>query len=282
MAYAISTIQIAPATMGYDLDGACIGGTCVDNRASALSPILNDPISQAHLNGYGRTLIEISGNDAPFGDDPRATFRTYEALDWTTPINTSDDFSGNGRFAVTSRSTLGEPPRARWRVPAVIEDGAIRSAGVGTLAFTLPVISAPQVMTLEVPTFEAMRVSQFDARLTLLLGGAIPTRELAMVLNPRRTEETPEQTVLDFLASRGVQPDIDLDGDGLETLTFDPATARVGECYDGCSEQCPQQLAIAPEDIARPWTCVFTDSLRDGYSITLVLAASPAIIGGIR
>jgi hypothetical protein len=286
MVYAISTIQIAPANVGFDLDGRCLGASCIDNRCSAAAPILNDAINQAHFNGDGRTIIEIAGNDAPAGDDPRATFKTYEAIDWTEPRLPADDFTMDFanccKFFVTARSTIGDPARAKWRAPALIDDGRIQSAGVGSLAFTLPLIREPRVMPLEMPRFEAMRVSEIDPRLTLVLGGAVPAFDLALVANPERIDPERDETVLDFLVSRGVQPDLDLDGDGLETFAFDPETARVGACYDGCNEECPQQLPIAPEDVDRPWTCAFADSVRDAYSITLVLAATPAFILGVR
>jgi hypothetical protein len=282
--YAISSIAIAEKGLGFDLDGRCIEGECVDHRLSALSFLLNVRIEDAHNEGKGRTLIELAGADTFSSDDPRATLKMYEAIDWVDPVNPDDDFTRDPsccQFYVTARSVVGG--RARWRLPLAVEDGVMREAGTGSLAFVLPQEPTPYLMPLERPRIVLNRVSPFDDKLEILLGGAIAASDLAAIIEPQCVGvEGCDLTLLDFLANRGVQPDIDLDDDGLERFELDPITGRVGRCYEGCVEGCPHDLAIAPMNLDEPWSCVSTGAVRDAYSMTLILAATPASILRVR
>jgi hypothetical protein len=283
--YAVSSIAIADRDIGFDLDGRCIDGQCIDHRLSLLGFLLNVRIENAHNTGFGRTIIELAGTDTLAGDDPRATLKMYEAVDWISPPDYEDDFSGDPSFCcqfyVTARSAICED--ARWKLPIAVDDGVAREAGSGSLAFVLPLQPRPYLVALERPALELKKASEFEDKLEITLGGAVPAPELARILEPQCSDpELCSMTLLDLLVNRSVQPDIDLDGDGLETFELDQSTGRVGLCFDGCDEECPHDLAIAPENLDEPWSCVSTGAVRDGYSVALKLAATPATILEVR
>ncbi len=291
--YAVSTIQIADGLLGFDLDGSCLGHACVDNRLSALAGLLNAHIQLQHERGHGLTLLELAGAEGAFlEDDAQVTVKMYEGRDWLDPPFPDDDYRVGDpsccRFFVERRSTIGDPAQARLRAPGKITGGVVKDAGLGMLAFTLPLSTGPRLLTLAHPRFQMERATDFDRTLVILLGGAVPASELASAANPfcRGTLDSScriqEASLLDFLVSHGIEPDLDEDGDGLETFEFDPRTGHLSACFEGCVERCPQQLPIAPVEPASPESCAFSGSVRDAYSIALIMSATPAFILGVR
>lgn len=286
-AYVLEEVTIADAMKGFDLDGWCPSGECVDNRIGALSGLLAGAIEEAHDLGYGRTVLELSGVDEPFtGDDARVTIKAYEVSDAT--LDETDDFGPIGsccRYQVTERSLFGDPHRARFRMPGLYEAGRARDAGTGDLAIVFP-SSAPALLPIQGARFSASTSPHIEPRLQILLGGAVSVADLARMKNPLCRGDivdtycrAVDATLLDLLVDRGLHPDIDRDGDGLETFELDEATGRVGKCFDGCREGCPSRLPIAPVDPARAESCAENGAMRDGYSIAWdITKATPAVI----
>lgn len=279
--YILTSVQIAPAELGFDLDGRCENDFCIDNLLDVFGPQVNDGIAGGLAANLGRTAVEIAGIDEPFfGDDARVTLKTYEAMEESDPPACC-------RFSVSRRSVAGDPFRARWRAPARYAGGTARHAGIGLLAIALPLRRGTALFELHRPAFEVTSPTELAPRISILLGGAIRARDLATVPNPFCTGavngfcRASESTMLDFLVDRGRQPDIDLDEDGLEGFEVD-ARGRLSACYDGCSADCPSALPVAPLDGTSPPTCAARDQIADGYSVTFVLVGAPATLVGVR
>jgi len=86
-----------------------------------------------------------------------------------------------------------------------------------------------------------------------------------------------DTTVLDELSSL-VQPDIDLDGDGLERFELG-VDGRVEVCRDGCAAgDCP---IVPPLVATEPWTCALDLRIADGFSIAFGVHAVRATIESI-
>lgn len=280
-AYDLMAIQLGPPDLGFDLDGWCRGNICIDNELSLFGPEVNRDIAAGLLAGFGSNIVEVAGVDEPFfGDDARITIKSYEAID-------ENELGECCRYAVSERSVFGDPFRARWRVPAVYEDGRARHAGIGVLAIDLPLRRGAHLFEVHRPAVRLTSPEDLAPRVSILLGGAIRARDLAEAPNPfcrgavNGFCRSSDSTMLDVLVDRGLQPDIDLDGDGLEAFEVGD-DGRLTDCYDGCSGACTTALGVAPADADAPWTCAESDQIADGYSVAFVLIGRPATVVGVR
>jgi hypothetical protein len=88
---------------------------------------------------------------------------------------------------------------------------------------------------------------------------------------------------LDLLATRAfLQPDIDVDGDGLECVAEANLDEGVSRCCDGNgSDRCMNvenaclAAEIPADDPRVPWTCAVSEKMADAYSVALVFSAVP-------
>jgi hypothetical protein len=91
----------------------------------------------------------------------------------------------------------------------------------------------------------------------------------SMALAPFPGPDT--KSLLDVLVGvLSLQPDIDRDGDGIETIEVDGATGRVVACVDGDGTH-----------ITGP-TCPCDPRIADGYSGAIAMTAVPARIVGVQ
>jgi hypothetical protein len=83
------------------------------------------------------------------------------------------------------------------------------------------------------------------------------------------------RSLLDFFAApgytsgipvEGAQPDLDLDGDGLERFVIDPGTGRVTTCFDGDST------------MIAGGSCATDPRIADGYSFTSRFSAASGVL----
>lgn len=294
-AFVLSEFRVAPKGVGFDLDNTCRGpGDCVDNSTWQLGELMNDQMRQAILGGELLYALELSGEAAHSGDGA-LTARFYVAFDADEPRSPTNNFRAPVgeedccEFLIEPHSLSGDPPRAFARAPARARAGAIQ-----TLA-PMRVDLRPAPIEGEEDYYWPLVLLQFLHRAYLSferladpdriergrLGGVMLMDELAWTPNPHcRTlnqlcpRQLPDSTMLDLFASI-LQPDIDLDGDGLELLEVG-TNGRVERCRDGNGVQIP---ALVPDE---PWTCALDPRMADGYSVAFEFTAVPAKLVGIR
>ena len=295
-AFILKTLAIAGETSGFNLDGRCKGtGECIDNSLWQLGELGNASIRQGLLNGETLLLIELAGIDEDFrGNDRNLTLKIYAARDADQPIRSSNNFSipegasSCCEFKLSEQSVRGNPRQAIARAPARIELGDLRTLGTVYLRVAISIGSPPY------PELDLRRLlissrvsSDFSQMSDGLLGAALPARTLAQTNNPYcQTLSTfcpqtlPDSSLLDLVVAL-LQPDLDLDGDGLEVV-LPGANGRIAECYDGCGLNCAEfGPTIPPYDTAEPYTCALQPEIQDGFSVTFSFDAVQAYIVGI-
>jgi hypothetical protein len=287
--FVVDTAAIAGPRQGFDLDERCAGpgGACVDNALWAAGPSTNPRLRLDLSVGTPRLLVELAGLDEPYtGEDDAVTVKLHPARDAEDPVFPANDFgpvAGDDtpccQFELLPQSLTSTSAHAPSRLRARIRGGRLSTLDAAPVfvpvapAVGLP--SRPELLLLR-----ARLSATIDPRLRVLtdvrLGGAIRIADLDQAY--RRipgSEEVPEspnniRTWVDD-AAQGIQPDIDLDLDGLESL-YAPPGGRVQRCSDGCGPTC----SVAPPLVDAPWSCVRTPELADGYSIALTLSAVAA------
>ncbi len=306
-AFIVDSIAIAQQDRGFDLDLTCDGEQCIDNFLWRIGELGNDQIRQGLLGGESLLLLEIAGLDQPFrGRDPSVSLKIYAARDADDPFFPANNFrvpdgqSTCCEFRINPKSLTGIPRVARARAPAEIERGRLRSLLPVPVEFTMAVGSPPHPEV----RLERVRVSGrvgSDLRRFSdgLLGGVIPAATLAQTTNPycRGTgfqcpvQLSGESSLIDLVSSfLGPQPDIDLDGDGLECIIDTDGDADVDLCCDGVGalgNSCPSGGICPGEEVlplspGRPaYQCALSPQMADGYSVALTFTAVKATILGI-
>jgi hypothetical protein len=294
--FVIDELKIAESPdIGFSVDGKCrVDGHCAENAFAPIGQLGNDQVRQGLLGAETLILMELAGVDEPFtGDDPEITVKFYRGMDADASL--ANNFmipmgeTSCCRFLVDISSVDGDPPQARSRLPAKIEQGQLKSTSAIPIEFLL---------TIGVPPYPAMRIEHalLSARVSAdidspppvaklhdgLLGGAVPVRTLAGTENPYCKTVSdplcpaliPESTLID-LAVALAQPDIDLDADNdLDSLKRDVlGNGRVDKCVHLGADINP----IASGD---PWTCALAPEMRDGFSIAIELEAVGATVLG--
>ncbi|MCC7384507.1 MAG: hypothetical protein IT384_21850 [Deltaproteobacteria bacterium] len=292
--FVLDALQIAPQDRGFDVDGRCRGpGDCIDNSLWQLGRLGNDQIRQGLLGGETLLLLEIAGLDEPFrGDDRLVTVKLYGAGDADHPFLPANNFqplpgeSTCCRFLINPQS-LDTAGQARSRSPARIRRGQLAAIIAMDLSFTLTVGVPPHP---EIVVRRAIISGQLSAGLTRfqggLLGGAVPVGTLARIENPYCktlnnlcSRQLPDSTLIDLIAGL-LQPDIDLDHDGLESVVGG-ASGRIEACYDGCIGWSCTGPRVPPQDPAQPQSCALDTRLADGYSVALSFSGRSATVEGI-
>jgi hypothetical protein len=288
--FIVDSLRIADRRdIGFDIDGQCIAaGQCIDNSFAPIGPLGNDQIRQGLLRGETLWLIELAGLDLPFtGDDAHLTVKIYDAVD--ADGRAENNFSppaGETRcceFSISPNSVIGTPPQAISRLRGRITDNRLETEpGFIRAVLALGVPPYPSV------AWERARIgARIPANLKSIsdgvIGGAIPISAISQTENPYCKTVSdplcpaliPESTMIDLVLALQ-QPDIDLDGDGLERMERDVlGNGRVKTCHDGSGAIVPPLAADAP------WTCALQPQMADGFSAALELSAVPATVLGI-
>lgn len=286
--FIVSALAISGPHRGYDVDGRCDGpsGECVDNVMWPVGNIVNDQIRQGLLGGETLLLIEVAGVDQPYtGNDDSVTVKIYGARDADDPFFPANNFSipaGDTRcceYKLNPQSLDSTLSQARTRMPARIRNGRLSTLQTSDLTF---------VLTVGVPPHPELRIRQASLTASLPVGlGTLDDVILAGALTPSAIAEPwfqsfgPDEqpirlrALLDYIAF-AVPLDIDLDTDGLETVTATEGGFVQG-CTDGCGPSCP----IAPTRAGEPSSCVYAPELADGFSIGLDLSGVRASVVGV-
>ncbi len=297
--FVISGLELAEASYGFDIDGQCTSTGCIDNVLWPLGPVLNDVIRQGLLGGEGRTLVELAGLTTPYGgDDDSMTIKVYEAVDADDPRIPANDFAplpGQSeccQFKIAAQSLSDFPPQARARAPARVERGRLRSMAPLPLRITLnigPILNSQ--LRVERTLVSARVPSILDIIDDGLFGGAVSATSLAQMDNPacpRDIEDCPNPEVpsslLDLVRRIATpQPDVDLDGDGLECLLDTDGDGRIDRCCDGEEDACGRcTWVVPPIDPAHPESCALHPKIADGYSVAFAFTAVRAEIVGVQ
>lgn len=257
-----STFSIPAATVGFDLNG----DTMVDNNigSSIVATLINSSLSSSINDGSLRTLTELRNFTAIGTDDSSVDVVLYGGIDSDNPANTADDFTGDESYyfdrvwvapadcspvaTITSTYTGG------------VIDGTADSAQLyisslgGFVDFARVHLSA----TIEADTAGVKTASGTPA----LFGGAIPACSLNM--GPGSIGAS---ALEDIVRVGAIQPDIDLDGDGLETVQ-----AQAGDGIISCTDG--DGTVIMGAD------CGCDPRIADGFSVTFQIDLVGATVLG--
>lgn len=274
--YILRSAGVFPGGVGLDLDGACTVAGCQDNLLGRLRPYIDALIGQEIWQGTLRLMVEVAGLDDPSRwEDPRVTVKIYPVLDEDQPPDTLDDFfpvvGPCCRFRPDPDALAPGTRQPATRLRARLASGVLRSVGEGTLWF--PLGFSDRLVRLERARLQVPLQAAGAPELAGIVGGAVSgafAREVPGCLEDIGAPvcASPDDTLLDLLASLAGSPDLDLDGDGLERFDVArPGTGRITACYDGCRGSCAQVPALAPLDPEDPASCARLPEVADGYTV---------------
>jgi hypothetical protein len=288
LTFIVDRLAISGPHRGFDVDGRCDGpsGECVDNVMWPVGIQLNDQIRQGLLGGETLMLVEIAGVEQPYtGDDDSVTIKVYGARDADDPFFPANNFSipaGDTKcceFKLNTQSLDGTLAQARTRIPARIRGGHLSSLQPTDISW---------VISVGVPPFPTVRIPRASLTASLpiglgtldemVIGGALAPSSIAEPwINGFGPDEQPLrfQSILDYIAF-AVPLDIDIDTDGLETITA-TESGYVQGCTDGCGPSCP----IGPTEVGKPGSCVYSPEMADGFSIGLDISGVRASVVGV-
>ncbi|MBI2377802.1 MAG: hypothetical protein HYV07_27620 [Deltaproteobacteria bacterium] len=277
----------------YILDDLAISDQQTETARNTLSifgPVFNDQLRQGILGGEVLNLFEPAGADEDFPNlDSGVEVRAYPAIDADDPFFPANNFQvpmGETRcceFKIEPSGLVANPSQPRSRVPGSITDHLLSTTAPGDLDLD----GWDQLSSDSGTSADDLRIAKarIEGRVTDMeitdgvIFGALTIHDLASrdnpyckTLNQLCPRQLPDSTYLDLITVH-VLPDVDLDGDGLETLETD-ASARIAVCYDG------DRTLVPPVIAEKPWTCALRPQMADAFSITLRFSAVRASIIG--
>ncbi len=257
-----STFSVPASTVGFDLDG----DDMVNNNVatSVVATLINSSLSSSINDGSLRTLTELRDFTALGTDDSSVNVVLYGGIDSDSPADTADDFAGDESYYFDRLWVAPADCAPVAEIPSTYTGGTVEgtadtaqlyiSALGGFVDFQRVHLSA----TIEADTAGVKTVAGTPA----LFGGAIPICSLS------KGPGTIGMSALeDIVRIGGVQPDIDLDGDGLETIQ-----AQAGDGVVSCTDG--DGTVIMGSD------CACDPRIADGFSITFQIDLVGATVLG--
>jgi hypothetical protein len=265
-----ATFQVAGAGVGFDLDGDTGGDAAVDNaigEINGLRSLVNGSLQDSLDAGTLRLLADLRMFSGLGGDDPDVTVAAYGGVDSDDPAATGDDFNGDEDYYYTHDSVNLDSCVPKALLSGSYEGGVL-SVGPQTIGFFidslggfLTIARTSYQGTIEADT-EGLRTPAGSAG---LLGGAITACSLS-----RATPDVFAYSLLhDLHRLFMLDPDIDLDGDGLETIQTVDNQTDIVSCTDGNGT-----TVIEGSD------CPCDPRIADGYSIAFTLDFRGATVLG--
>ncbi len=280
--FAVRSMAMAPDSVGFDLDGDCLRlGRCIDNALAVLEPSHGGFVRANAEEGEYRILVEVAGLDVPFrGNDEDVTVKLYAGRDFDDPRFPANDFETPPgettccQFVIDPLGVAGTPPQARSRSPATLT-----RAQLGTRVSLPLTIRDGRARQLRLERVRLVgRMTSTSSLTQVLMGAVLPAAGLGLLDDGGCAGETcvdgPDRIGWEMVRLRQMQPDIDLDGDGLETFSFAGGSVA---CFDGCGAACP----IPPLD-ADPASCRLDPRMADGYSVAFLVDLAPVQVMGVR
>jgi hypothetical protein len=268
----VSRAALAPSNEGCELTGAsgpdnAFAGALEGAGANYVDSSLADGIADGTL----LYLLDFDGlDDASGQNDPALGLAFLGGID--SDADAANNVSGGADVYVASTS-LDADGNPLIQLSGSVTAGALQ-AGPGDLAFPVP-SADPPFLTLLGTTIAAEVVADADgARVDALAGGRIcgvlPISSLASTtfdigMGQFRMIDV---LVLGTVVTTAMQPDVDLDGDGLETLSDADGDGQVDTCVDGGGT-----TATGAE-------CAL--NLQDGYSCALDIEGIWVVLLGVR
>ena len=253
---------VKDSTKGFDLNG----DKKVDNR---FGKILSNPAlaafadPQKQLNDQLKTeklimLVEITDMTDKTGQSGTCTVNIYKGLKTGTP--------GTYKIDPASLTTL-KTPRVSYK-NAKIQNGVV-TTGVGNFLLTLGIVPNQPPVDLELK--KTIMKLKIDSGLASLsngeIGGGIPVGTLD------RIDSGGLGSILSLLLSfmaNDAQPDIDVDGDGLEKIGKSGNTIT---CTDGDGKTKITAPSPCPNKASK-CSCAQNSKMPDGISIYMTFTAA--------
>jgi hypothetical protein len=279
IALVIDRMAVAGRGIGFDLDGKCrTPGDCADNLLWQIGEEANPQIQSGLTGGTPILLIELVGFTPNQRQEPNFGVRFYTGID--VDRVPSNNFSGAGCCAFFADERSLSHGQARGRAGAEAIDGRLTTKQPVDLRFPLAFGGGPfGEVTLRRARLSGWIGNAAVELRTGALGGAIPIGSLASIRNPYCNVSSglcprplPDSTLAD-LAAQLYNPDIDLDGDGLERVELG-TNSRIARCIDGDGS------LVEPVPGAGPDSCALQTAMADGYSVTFEVHAVGARILG--
>ncbi len=251
-AYIERRLQLEGAGLGRDIDG----DGDIDNVLGLFASLFNANIQRAIDDGEFIGVFVLPGLVIPPPDEP-VTFAGYWPLatDKDSPPDPTNNFD-DGEFIV-SLSSFDASCRPPPAVP-IVQTG---TALVGSA--NAPTLGTFGLLDLRAGEFEA-EVSEDGLAIAGRITGAFPSCGLDRA---PAAGANPGSVLRNISAVLGLQPDIDLDGDGLELIVSSDDDQIIG-CIDGDGTA-----------IDSP-TCACDPRIADGFSASAQIEAVPARIVG--
>lgn len=240
------------------------------NAFSLLGMAINPQLEQSIESGaflMGMSLIDL---DDPTGQsDQTLSVGTFGLIDSDDDPTDNFDPAAPEQFTVAAGGALGDLPLLHF-TEGTIEDGRLFASRVSIVVLLEPLfaISDAELEGTLVPSADGSYIAELtDGRVR----GAISGGPLALIPNP-----TPDMcggaNMLDVLATGcgflALQPDADIDGDGLERYQDTDGDGAIDRCIDG------DGTMIDGTD------CTVNPAMADGYSFVWVVHGVRAHIDG--
>jgi len=242
-----------------------LGSSLAEVFAVAFNALLSGDLSDGKsMVVHYRWIEDLAGPS-----DPNTSAVAYLGMDTDRPADPTDDHSGEEPFYVTGDylDACGEPLRV---MEGIRLDHGVASGGSGVFALPtsggnaeLVISSVSGAMTPLGAEF-SLRVCGYASARTLggqvSMGGSVSDLSfLETLLAGGRAFGMPMVP--------GLRPDVDLDGDGLESFVIDDEN-RITTCIDG------DRTVIAGRD------CWGDPRMADGFSLTIALEGPRARFAG--
>jgi hypothetical protein len=277
--FVVDQIQLTNPGDGIDVTGDGVPDTAMNRAFFFLQFVLNEALRHTVENGRLIYVFELAGLCAPYsGDDPDVTVKVYSCRDAND--DSSDNFCrdpGCGTMRVHEQEFNTDGQTVNHSQPLPIVDQLLVAVLPGSIDINLDTTAnlglLRPAMQLTVPT-------ALDEISAGWLCGVVRAGDLDQVVPPHASDpecrtlcwpdDAPEGLSLaGYMAMNGYQPDIDMDGDGLERFELD-ADKHVVRCYDG-----PRQLPLPHR---WPAPCLQDPRMADGYSLCFKMHALPGVL----
>jgi len=260
-----------------DRDGDGTPDCAINHAWRPLLPMINGLFGAAIANGRILMALEVAGLCAPYdGADPAATIKLYPSID-VDGDPTNNLCGGPGCGQVLARARYLEDGQTVYRgQPKPVVDFVASAEFDSQLNIELDAQAQPLVVRqLALHCLVPETMSEIPSG---VMCGVAPVRQLAFVKLPlcdaspilcQQARLPADLSLAEYLAVLGEQPDVDLDGDGLERFELD-GNSRVLICYDGDGR------VMGAKD------CLQDPQMQDGYSVCFKLHGIPGAIVGVN
>jgi len=252
--------------VGIDLTGDGAPDAALNNAFARELEYFNALFYNAIDSGQLLSMIEVAGLGSPYaGEDDAVTVKFYECQDADGDISNNHCLEPGCGHMLADPDHIVDGQTLYRTAPAPLQDHRVR----GELTSTLYMKVTDHALPIGRTSFDLLVPDDLGVIADSIMGGAATAHGLDFVTlceffpDPCPPFIPANMTLAVTLRERGFQPDVDLDGDGLETFEIDPASYEVLSCRDGDG---------TPIDGAG---CLHDARVADGYSLCFDLHGIP-------